>query len=356
MTADQPQPPNSPEEPQAEETQVTPDVPPALPEDMAAVESSALPDEPPPKPATASSQRSQRVSLGDIWNEIRPLFKLLTIKALKGTIGTLETLVDRLEAEPPPQPSVSPSVAQPETTARTPAESRPDSLQTLWQRTKVSWFGVLRQIRSRLPASLNQRLDDRALTGAIALVLVVILWTTTSIVSGKPTPTDVATAPEPIQPPAVVEVPPELTAPEAQQPIAEPPQPEATPTAPTPTAPLIEPSPSPPPPLLLTPEQKLIASIQDQVAEVSNRYAGNLIQSVAANFRSSRLTVNIAAGWYELSRSQQDKLANDLLKRAQELDFIKLELFDPDETLLARSPVVGSEMIILKRSNELPTG
>jgi hypothetical protein len=80
-----------------------------------------------------------------------------------------------------------------------------------------------------------------------------------------------------------------------------------------------------------------------------------LIQSVQANFRVSRLTVKVGDGWYELSEPQQDNLANEMLRRAQELNFSKLEITDPEATLLARSPVVGTEMVILQRSQVKPT-
>jgi hypothetical protein len=145
------------------------------------------------------------------------------------------------------------------------------------------------------------------------------------------------------------------------------PTPEPTPS-PTPIPPLVQapeapksieisPAPSkpspPPPPLKLTPEQALIARIQDQVAAISNRYANGLVQSVQANFRGSRLIVNISDDWYSLSRSQQDKLAGELLRRSQDLDFLKLEMVDGAGTLLARSPIVGTEMILFKRTNDV---
>ncbi|HEY9655442.1 MAG TPA: hypothetical protein V6C50_08110, partial [Crinalium sp.] len=54
---------------------------------------------------------------------------------------------------------------------------------------------------------------------------------------------------------------------------------------------------------------------------------------------------------YGLSRAQQDKLASELLRRSQDLDFLKLEMVDGAGTLLARSPIVGAEMILFKRTN-----
>jgi hypothetical protein len=104
--------------------------------------------------------------------------------------------------------------------------------------------------------------------------------------------------------------------------------------------------------LKLTPEQKLIARIQDQVAEISDQYVSGLIQSVQANFRASRLVVKISPGWYGLTHSQQDNLANEIYLKTRDLDFADLEIQDPDNYRLARSPVVGSNMVILKRTRE----
>jgi hypothetical protein len=106
---------------------------------------------------------------------------------------------------------------------------------------------------------------------------------------------------------------------------------------------------APPPAPVLTPEQSLVATIQKQVAEVTSQYANGLIQSIQANFPSSRLQVKVTNGWYELSSEQQDKLATEMFGRAKELDFSKLEIADLGGNLLARSPVVGTKMVILQR-------
>ena len=102
--------------------------------------------------------------------------------------------------------------------------------------------------------------------------------------------------------------------------------------------------------LPLNPEQRLIADIQDQVAEVTNVYADGLIQSVEANFRRSLLMVRAGKDWYELEESRQDQMANELWRRSKQLDFSQLQLLDPDGDLVARSPVVGPAMVILKRA------
>jgi hypothetical protein len=219
-----------------------------------------------------------------------------------------------------------------------------------WRSLWRSWRSVLRPLRKRLPVSVNRNFSDPALTGTIAGLIAIVVWTTGTLFD-RPQPPVVST---PSTPPPVVAVSPSPTPEPTPSPTPIPPLVQA-PEAPEPIE--ISPAPSKPlppsPPLKLTPEQTLIARIQDQVAAISNRYANGLVQSVQANFRGSRLIVNISDDWYNLSQAQQDKLAGELLRRSQDLDFLKLEMVDGAGTLLARSPIVGIEMIILKRATAL---
>ena len=105
----------------------------------------------------------------------------------------------------------------------------------------------------------------------------------------------------------------------------------------------------PPPEPELTPEQSLITAIQTQVAEITDTYTEGLIISIEPNFLASRLLVTISNDWYQFSPSRQDKLVDDMLERSRSLDFKKLEIRDPQATQIARSPVVGEKMVILKR-------
>ena len=149
-------------------------------------------------------------------------------------------------------------------------------------------------------------------------------------------PADITNVPPSEQvPPADITTPPELIAPAAPQSIEIAPQPEPVPT--------------PSPTLELTPEQNLIASIENQVAEITDHFADGLIQSIQTNFQNSSLTIKVGNDWYSLQQLQQDKLAARMLERAKKLDFSHLELIDPEGIVLARSPVVGTDMVILKR-------
>jgi hypothetical protein len=209
---------------------------------------------------------------------------------------------------------------QPQQTKESTQTPLPDRVLPKFPQLEAFWDSTLQKIRSLLPPPWNQKLSDWGLTGAIAGLIVLLLVTTAALL--PKTPDQVAKAP-----PNSIEAPPELKAPKAPQSVE------------------VEPPPMP----QLTPEQSLIAAIQKQVADITELYGKGLIQSIEANFLTSRLIVKVSNGWYELKESQQNNLADEVLHRSGELDFIKLELVDPKGTLLARNPVVGSHMVILKR-------
>lgn len=295
------------------------------------------PSQPPLQSEPGASQSETTLYKGTqtpqkTWNRLQAVLKEQSIKALRGTIQVLEGVLVKLEA--PPAGTLPPA-----TTGKTPS---------FLNKLQMGWSAALAKIRSLLPENLNQKLSNTALTGIIAGIAVILVWTTSALLPGKPS--EVANVPPSEQvPPANLTTPPELTAPIAPEPVP----PELTaPVAPEPieiTPP--PPVPTPTPTLELTPEQNLIASIENQVAEITDSYADGLIQSIQVNFQGSRLTIKVGDDWYTLKPSQQDNLAARMLDRARELDFSHLEITDPEGTLLARSPVVGTDMVILKRSD-----
>ncbi|MCF4969801.1 hypothetical protein [Nostoc sp. CMAA1605] len=292
----------------------------------------------PPESTNKSSSRSQPRP-----RTVQPIWKGIILQILRGTIGILETTVEKLE---------TPS------TETTPGFWR--SLESKWSRF------LLKQVRPFLPSNLSTKVTDTALTGIIASVLaVIVVWTTTTVFTKKPTqiatvppaqevptptptttPTPQSTTPPEPQPSAEITPTPEAELTPEPEPTPEPtptPEPELTPE-PTPT-----PEPTSTPRIELTPEQRLIAAIETQVAEISDAYVSGIIESIQANFRSSSLTVKIKDDWYNLPESQQNQLAADILQRSQKLDFAHLEIIDSQERLVARNPVIGTEMIIFQR-------
>lgn len=323
-----------------------------------------------------SSQREEELPASPS-PSLSPSLRARLIRTLRSTSRALEQTAQKLEQSPPDAPllpvqetldSAKRTVAQTQSTLQQiPEKVRPvvDQLGPLGQKIRGWWAETLPVIRSVLPHGVRDRFSDRALTGAIAGILVVLLWVVPGLFSGSP-PQKVSQIPGEIEPPQLVPPPP---APFPTPPIPST-TPDATPTpvpspveivipAPTPSpeaTPATSPPPTPatsrktkPPKLNLTPEQKLITAIQEQVAEISNQYSNGLIQSIQANFRSGRLTVKVAEGWYELGPTRQDKLAAEMLQRTQKLDFSRLEIVDDKGAIVARSPVVGKGMVILQR-------
>lgn len=254
---------------------------------------------------------------------------------------------------------------------------------------------LLNLIRDRLPADLNGKLGDRTLSGMMAGAIVILFWFTTSLFSSKPPqPVQVATRPPATIPVQPTQFPSDLSAPEAapeivstpvdiiepvEEPIAEipveapsgiespalepveptiepiaevtPPQPE--PTAEPITEPIVETVEAPPPEPELTPEQQQIAAIQSQVMEISDRFIGGLVTAVEPQLDRARIKVRVSEDWYRFDAEQQDRFANELWTRSQTLDLTRLEITDSQGSLLARNPIVGEAMVILKRKSVL---
>ncbi|NEQ26071.1 MAG: hypothetical protein F6K28_44895, partial [Microcoleus sp. SIO2G3] len=340
--------------------------------------------------------------------QTQPALRSVTVRSLRSTIRLLEQVLTKIEADSPKTPgSIDPNRPTPTT-----QPSLLEQLKPVFRQIGRAWAWLLKTIRSLLPQPQREKLSDTALSGIILGTVLLLLWINSAIKPAKappqiaarpaieqpaetpipdalpapaePTP---ASEPEAIEPPPAVEPDPVVITPEPSEPpeaiereLSDPPaielepiEPEAIESEPGESPVVIEPEPIEPPasieesPVLepepeiaieppapapppLTPEQTLIAAIQDQVGDLTNQYGNGLIQSIQANFRSSRLTVKVEEAWYDLSQSRQDQLAAEMLDRARSLDFNRLEITDPQGAIVARSPVVGSEMIILRRS------
>ena len=273
-------------------------------------------------------RKSRNEAVTTVYQKNQPIWKTTIIQVLRGTIGVLETTVVKLETETPN-----------DTQKKTNFLSR--------------WDGFLRTFRLFLPSSISNNVSDMVLTGIFAGIFVVTIGITGFLLIPKSS-TQVAIVP-PVE---------EVT---ATTPIV---TPEPTPTpivTPEPTlTPIVIPEPTPTPIVELTPEQVLLAAIENQfmapgllrkLSEISvlvkntkdKNLISQLIKPLKANFRTSDLTIKVGDIWYKLAKSEQDKLAREILKRSQELNFIHLEVVDFQNKIIARSPVVGKEMIIFKR-------
>jgi len=102
------------------------------------------------------------------------------------------------------------------------------------------------------------------------------------------------------------------------------------------------------PDLPLTAEQIAIAKVENQVSEVANQYGESLLGSVQTSFKRGRLIVALNSGWYELEPSQQKQLVDDLQNRSRSLNLPKLFVADAENHIVARTPVTGDGVIILR--------
>jgi len=202
------------------------------------------------------------------------------------------------------------------------------------------WTGILNKIRRLLPGKISEKIPDWLITGLLTGSLVTILLV--AVVSLPKNPPEIAeNMPEVVSSPfpaatEIIETPPELTAPEAPIPV-----------------PITKAKPR------LTPEQSLVAAIQEEINDLTTRYPEGIISTVEADFLASRLVVILGDNWYGLEASQQDKFANSVFQRSQSLDFRRLEMKDNEGILLARSPVVGDQVVILNRTQPntaIPSG
>jgi len=264
----------------------------------------------------------------------KPFFKALTIRILRGIIARLENTVEKLEAEPEPAAIEQTSQAQPSG-----EELR-------------GWDKRLQQVRDRLPNFISEPIPDWMLTTILVGAGVAVVWSVVAVIPEgllKQAPQqqqeeeeEVTQQPEPPIPPPEETTEPDVK-PEPQQPATD--QSEEKPKAPSETQ--AEPE--------LTPEQNLIASIQEELSEITTTYAEGLINALEANFRDSRLIITVDEQWYDLSPRRQDELGKEMLARSRKLDFTKLVLTTSEGTVVARSPVVGEKMVILQRENPSPT-
>jgi hypothetical protein len=275
-----------------------------------------------------NAPKSRNEPVTTLYKKNQPIWKTAIIQVLRGTIGVLETTVVKLETE-------------------TPKDTSGKKINFLSR-----WDGFLRTFRLFLPSSISNNVSDLVLTGIFAVIFLVTIGITTFLFIPKSstqvaivTPVEEVTKPTP-----VIEPKPKPT------PVIEP-KPKPTPVIEPKTTPIIEPKPKPTPIRELTPEESLLVAIEKQFSEISvsvkntkdKNIVSQLIKPILANFRTSDLTLKISDVWYSLENSQQDKLAADILQRSQELNFTHLKIVDSQEKIIARSPVVGNEMIIFQR-------
>jgi len=174
------------------------------------------------------------------------------------------------------------------------------------------WDRVLSSVRSLLPASSSEKISDWVLTGILTGTVVALLLASVLIFFPNSAPVE-----------EIVQAPPASLESEVITEVTPPPK--------------------------LTPEQSLIAALQEALQDLTKQYPEGIVTGIRADFDSSRLIVTIDDGWYELSPTRQDQLADSIWQRSRGLDFKNMEMLSTEQSLVARNPVIGAEAIILER-------
>jgi hypothetical protein len=251
-----------------------------------------------------------------------------------------------------------------------------DKLQPLWDKAVVpfwqkvvvpNWNKGIKLLKQRLPVNL-QELTERFLTVAVITTFVVIYWFFSSLTSGKPAvakqppvsakpvltrPTPQRMTQRPMAQPSVAPVP-------SIKPMAQPSMAPVTTVKPTvvakPMAPVAEPKVITVPPAavakpVVVPTPSIdLADIQAELSSEVADLGEGLVDSVKTANANRQLKVALGSGWDSLSGAEQQEVAQKLWGRSQKLDFKKIELFNGNNTLVARSPVVGTKVIMLQKS------
>jgi hypothetical protein len=225
----------------------------------------------------------------------------------------------------------------------------------VWQKAVLPlWMKGINLLRTRLPEPLAQELTDRFLTIAVISVLVAVYWFFSSLTGGKPAAAKQPTFSKPTATPIITRRPvakPAQPLPKSAPTIAAKPiPPAAKPLAPS--KPTARPSQTParPPSVPLKPALDL-AEVQTQLSGAVANVDPDLIASVRSLESNHRLQATLGEKWFGLSVPAQNQVAQALWEKSQTLKFETFELRDDLGDLVARSPVVGSKVIVLKRKD-----
>jgi hypothetical protein len=321
------------------------------------------------------TQSPQTNALGSVLSKVEPLLRTTWVRSRPTLLATLKSLLSLGQAAATAlETQIAAEPASPAPLNFTPVQKAATSF---WAKTQPWWVKIIAGVRSRLDSETNRKLSDRAISGILSGLALLLLWLTTSFPLGQ------SAAPRPV--PAVSPQPKAKLAPKSvaatypadvtnktafPKDLTSAPSIGAPATAPIVLAPVksiaplsapaivapaaIAPKPvAPVPPNQATPkniakptpEQQLLSGFQ----ALGDGYAPQVIQTAQQDKLANTLRLTLGEAWYGLAIDQQDKLASELLSQTQALKVRSLQLLDKQGNLLARNPIVGNEMIVLLR-------
>ncbi len=96
-----------------------------------------------------------------------------------------------------------------------------------------------------------------------------------------------------------------------------------------------------------SPEETLITAVRSQFSTLASQYPAGLISNLELDNERQLAIVTLGNLWSNLSGEQQQQVAQSLWQQSRAYQMAKLEVRSGNGNLLARSPVVGQDMVIL---------
>ncbi len=97
----------------------------------------------------------------------------------------------------------------------------------------------------------------------------------------------------------------------------------------------------------ISPEETLITAVRSQFSILASQYPAGLISNLELDNDRQLAIVTLGNLWASLTGEQQQQVAQSLWQQARVYQMAKVEMRSNNGNLLARSPVVGSDMVIV---------
>lgn len=97
----------------------------------------------------------------------------------------------------------------------------------------------------------------------------------------------------------------------------------------------------------ISPEETLISAVRSQFSTLASQYPAGLISNLELDNDRQLAIVTLGNLWASLTGDQQQQVAQSLWQQARVYQMAKVEMRSASGNLLARSPVVGSDMVIV---------
>jgi hypothetical protein len=97
----------------------------------------------------------------------------------------------------------------------------------------------------------------------------------------------------------------------------------------------------------VSPEAELIKAVQSRLQTLAGLYPAGLITNLELDAQQGLATVTVSDLWRSLATDQQQQTAQSLWQQAVTYQMAKLEVRSSTDQLLARSPIVGGEAIVV---------